>query len=293
MSDEAKRDPLRFLVVVAHPHDFTHCAGTCGIHVLMGDSVTVVTVTDGGRKHNEAYLDEMSKPEAKRDPAIANQTQEDYAAAKNREITEVCAVFGVKDLRILTFPEPLRLQHSPEAVDTLADIIADVRPHVLITHAPYNMSPAGITTHGLPTATLNDHRECAIMAMEACAMANMPDYEAKKQPHRIAAIYYLGVDVMPDQVDFYVDISDWKDHRQRAEALFKSQGQTEAFARKRIDIGAGSMGWAARTQYAEAFVRSQVETLPCIEVPQWSLQLASGSRIEHLKHIAGESTAQG
>ena len=74
MSDEAKRDPLRFLVVVAHPHDFTHCAGTCGIHVLMGDSVTVVTMTDGGRKHNEAYLDEMSKPEAKRDPAIANQT---------------------------------------------------------------------------------------------------------------------------------------------------------------------------------------------------------------------------
>ena len=53
LTNGGKQEPLRFLVVVAHPHDFTHCSGTCGIHINMGDSVTVVTMTDGGMKHNE------------------------------------------------------------------------------------------------------------------------------------------------------------------------------------------------------------------------------------------------
>ena len=35
---------LRFLGVVAHPHDFTHFAGTLGIHTALGDSATVVAM---------------------------------------------------------------------------------------------------------------------------------------------------------------------------------------------------------------------------------------------------------
>ena len=47
------REPLRLMAVVAHPHDFTHCAGTCGIHTSRGDVVTVATLTNGATKHNE------------------------------------------------------------------------------------------------------------------------------------------------------------------------------------------------------------------------------------------------
>ena len=32
---------LKFLCVVAHPHDFTHCAGTMGIHHANGDECVV------------------------------------------------------------------------------------------------------------------------------------------------------------------------------------------------------------------------------------------------------------
>lgn len=39
MSDSTKLEQIRLLVVVAHPHDFTHCAGTCGIHVKRGDHI--------------------------------------------------------------------------------------------------------------------------------------------------------------------------------------------------------------------------------------------------------------
>ena len=44
---------LRILGVNAHPHDFTHYAGTLGIHASQGDEVTVVSVTPGVNVHNE------------------------------------------------------------------------------------------------------------------------------------------------------------------------------------------------------------------------------------------------
>ena len=283
------REPMRFLVVVAHPHDFTHCAGTCGIHVNMGDSVTVVTMTDGGRKHNERYMDELMKPEAERDPEVMRQTPDGYAGKKEKELREVCAIFGVTDLRILTFPEPFRNARSPEAVAVLEDIIRDVRPQVMITHAPFDFSPVGISRNGMGCAVLNDHRETAVAALEARVRpASTPDYETKRQAHKIAATYYLGVDVMPNQVDFYVDISRWKEQRMQAEAMFDSQGQTETFARKRVERGAGSSGWYAKTRYAEGFVRSEIETLPCITVPEWSMMYATRPSMDHIRHIAGE-----
>ena len=73
---------LRILSVNAHPHDFTHYAGTLGIHAAAGDEVTVVSVTTGEATHNEALHDELMKPEAERDPAIINQAAGDYSAVK-------------------------------------------------------------------------------------------------------------------------------------------------------------------------------------------------------------------
>ncbi len=46
------RTKLRFLVVATHPHDFTHSAGTLGVHVSKGDEVTLVTMTAGAGIHN-------------------------------------------------------------------------------------------------------------------------------------------------------------------------------------------------------------------------------------------------
>ena len=290
MPAQTDREALRILVVVAHPHDFTHCAGTCGIHVAMGDTVTVVTMTDGGRTHNERYLDELVKPQAERDPRIVNQSRDEYAAGKAQELRDVCAILGVTDLRILTMPEPFRLHRSPQAIDAIRDIITQVRPDVMITHAPYNTSPVGISTHGRATALLNDHRECAIATMEAkLTGAETPDYQGKRVPHRVATTFFLGIDVPFDDIDVFVDISDWEDHRFRAESLFRSQGQTEAFARRRVEIGAGSLGWWAKTQYAEGFVRAEPETLSCLDVTAWAKRNATASRIDQLRYRGGET----
>jgi LmbE family N-acetylglucosaminyl deacetylase len=281
--DEVPAPNLHILVIVAHPHDFTHCAGTCGIHTSRGDSVTVVSATDGASTHNERLHDELLKPEHERDLRIIDQSAQEYAAVKAEEIHKVCALFGVMDVRILPFPQPLRLQRTPEAVETLRDIIYDVRPHVLIAHRPYLSG-----RHGMASGAQDDHSETAFATLEARNLAATPDYRTKQRPHRIAATYYPGVYFMQDEIDFYVDITDWHEQRVQAEILFQSQGHTEAFARKRIEIGAGYMGWHAGVAYAEGFVRDAPEVLPRIIVPEFALQRVLEPSMNHLRRISGE-----
>lgn len=279
---------LRFLVVVAHPHDFTHCAGTCGIHSSRGDSVTVVSVTSGADTHNERLYDELRKPPEQRDPDTLKQTREQYAETKAKEFRAICALFGVTDGRILGYQQPFRLAHTPEVAETLRDIIYEIRPHVLITQRPHL---AG--RHQKVSAAGNDHLEVAYAVMEARQLAAIPDYETMQAPHAIAATYFPGVYYTREDMDFYVDITGWIDRRIEAEAMFVSQGQTEAFARKRVTIAAGAMGWYAHREYAEGFVREEAEVLPRIIVSEAALEQASGSRVDMLRRISGDLRTSG
>ena len=81
-----------------------------------------------------------------------------------------------------------------------------------------------------------------MLSMRAAIQAATPDDVTKHRPHNIAATYCPGVYFMSDEIDFYVDISEWKEQRVQAECLFSSQGHTEAYTRKRLEIGAGRMG---------------------------------------------------
>lgn len=274
-------EPLRLLVVSAHPHDFTHCAGTCGIHTARGDSVTVVSVTSGAYTHNEELHDELLKPEAERDPAIINRTPEDYAAGKETELRQACAIFGITDVRILGFPQPFRLENYPESIEALRDVILDVRPHVLIT-----TSPSSDGQRRIVSGTRDDHTESVRALMDARVMASA--YVRHTRPHRIAATYFMGVYFQRDELDFVVDVSDWFEQRVQAEALFESQGHTPAWARRRIDVSVGNTGWFAGTLYGEGFVREGPELLPRIVVSEAALSRAAESHAAHRHKIVGE-----
>ena len=276
-------EPLSILVVVAHPHDVTHCAGTCGIHVGQGDRVTAVSVTDGGQTHNEKLHDELLKPEDERDEAIIAQSRTEYAAQKAEEFARVCRLFGVEDVRVLGYQQPFRLEKAPGAVEQLRDIIYEVRPHVLITQRGYFSGRTGF--NGLAR---DDHNETAIAVLEARNEAAIPDYERRIRPHTIAAVYYMGVYFTRDEIDLYVDISAWREQRVRAELLFESQSHTEAFAQKRVEIGAGTMGWSAHVEYAEGYVRAEPEVVPHLIVPDTALRRAAEPRQNQLKRMAGE-----
>ena len=244
--------------------------------------MTVASMTNGAGTHNEKLHDELLKPDAERNRSVVSQTAEEYAEGKAKEFRKVCSLFGVKEARILDFPdEPFR--STPEAVEAVRDIVYDVRPHVLITQSPYLSGP-----HGMASGVPNSHTETASAVLEACALAAKPSYATRQRPHTIAATYYPGVYFMQDEIDFYIDISAWIEQRIQAEILFESQGHTEAFARKRVEISAGHMGWYSGTEYAEGFVRAAPELLSEIRVPEVALRSAAEPRMDHIKRISGE-----
>ena len=276
---------LSILVVKAHPHDFTHCAGTLGIHSNKGDAITLVVVTGGEKAHNEKRTTELLKPKSEQDPNVINETPEKYANQKAQELYQAAALFGIKDVRILDGGEPFRVDENPKIINELAEIISEIRPQVLITQSPY-INDSG--PHGLIQPYVNNsHSETAYAVERAQSLASNPEHGSQIRPHKIAATFYPGVYFDRGDWDILVDISGWYEQRIEAEVLFKSQGHNEVFARKRIEISCGAAGWTAGTAYAEGFVRSKPELFDSITLSPRTLQKAEESPQEHMDRITG------
>ena len=275
-------EPLRILSVNAHPHDFTHTAATLGIHTSRGDSATVVSVTAGTQTHNERLHDELMKPVEEQDPAIVNQDEGEIAAIKDKEFRNACAVFGVSDVRVLGFPQPFRLASYPEAVDRIAEVILDVRPHVLIMQSPYTRAH-----QGRAGVTADDHTETALATLEARGEAGRP--RAGVRPHSIATTLFPGVYFERTDHDFVVDISDWFEQRVEAEAYYISQGHTPEWSRRRMLVMLGYPGWFNGTLYAEGFVRERPEVVPAIPMSDLTLRKATEPVEERHERMVGKA----
>ena len=273
------RQKLRILGVNAHPHDFTHYAGTLGIHASQGDEVTVVSVTPGVNIHNERLADELRKPPEERDPEVMSETSEQYVDQKVDELERACAVFGITDVRMLGFPEPFRLSTSPEAIQALQDIIQEVRPHVMITQSPF------LVHHGseYPSGGFDDHLETAYASLEARSRAGNATHGMTLAPHRIPVTYYPGVYFERNQLDFIIDISDWFEQRVEAEAIYVSQGHTPESSRQRMLLTLGNLGFFQQIPYAEGFVRERAELLSRLPVPESAIEHAEESYEDMLK----------
>lgn len=283
---ELTQGKMRILVVKAHPHDFTHCAGTLGIHKALGDDVTLVIATSGANTHNEKLASELLKPKDQQDSEIINAPLDEYATQKADELHKAAALFGIDDIRILNGSQPFRVDQNPDVVSQMVDIIDEIRPDILISQSPHL---DGSSSHGLVSGYQgNDHLHTAYAIQEAQALLNIPQPGATRKPHTIAATFYPGVYYESGDWDFTVDISDWYEQRLEAEMLFESQGHTEPFSRKRIEISPGAVGWISGTAYAESFVRSKIELVPKITLSPYTLRAASEPSIEHLKRIGGE-----
>ena len=209
---------LKLLVVVAHPHDVCHMGGTCAHHVDRGDHVSVVALTGGQRTHNEKLADELRKPPARRDRNVVDGSRESYAKRKTREFVRACAVFGITDVTVLPFSDhPFEV--TDDVVSALAEILYDVRPQMILTHAPYTLPD-----RRCHYAWVNDHTAAGIAVQKALNHVSIPDTERGRAPHRVASIYYTGVDYGFHEVDVCIDISDQVHKRIEAETIFESRG---------------------------------------------------------------------
>ena len=275
-------DGLRLLVIVAHPHDLCHMGGTCAHHVERGDRVTVVAITGGQTTHDEELADELRKSPGQRDMTIVGRSPEEYAASKAREFVNVSELFGIADARILPFADnPIEVTDA--VVQALAEILYDVQPQMVLTHAPYTLPDR--RSH---YAWIDDHTAAGIAVQRALQKVNIPDRNQGHAPHKVASVYYTGVDYAFHEVDVCIDISDQVENRKKAEILFESQGHTPELAEKRIESSAGFQGWKAHIGYAETFIRGYREISRCLSVTEENLLLAEMSHEERLRWQTGE-----
>ncbi len=275
---------LRILTVSAHPHDWTWFAGTLGIHAEIGDQVTVCIVTHGGTTHRELYLDEVRKPEGERDPAIVNESAESYVEQKAEEMRKAAALFGISDVRMLNFPDkPFLLQDYPEAIDQIADLIREVRPHILIAESPF-------TDDLRPISHRADHTEVGRAAIEAKMRAAHPRVGIARSPHNIAVTYWPGDAFDRADLDFVVELSEeWFEKRVQAEAIYESQGHDSEGARSRLMVDIGQMGRRLRTGYGEGFVREHPDLLARLPAPELMIEQAEEDYAARKRRLAGKA----
>ena len=258
---------LRILTVCAHPHDFTWFSGTLGKHVERGDEATLCVVTHGGSTHREDWMEELRKPESERDASIVNASADKYIKQKEKELRDAAAIFGITDIRMLNFPDkPFLISENPAVIDRIAELIVEVRPHIMLTESPF-------TDCGRPMRYRSDHTEVGIAAAEAKLRAELPRPGSTWRPHQVAMTFWPGQAFDLSQLDLVVELSDeWFEKRVRAEACFETQGHDEQWARNRMLLDLGSMGAHARTAYGEGFVREKLELNDHLPVSELMIQ---------------------
>ena len=278
---------LRILTTSAHPHDWTLFAATLGIHIERGDEATVCIVTHGGSTQREAWLDELRKPEAERDPAIINEPVEKYIDQKADEMRQAAAIFGVTDVRFLNFPDkPFLIERYPEAIDTITELILEVRPHVMITENPFTSGDTGRAD-----AHRNDHTEVGIATLEAKDRAARPRGGSVVAPHNVATTFWAAHD--KNDLDFAIELTDeWFEKRVQAELLYETQGHNEAWARRRMELEVGHMGWRMRTEYAEGFAREKNELLTHLPVPERMIEMSEQGAGAFIDRVSGKARAE-
>jgi LmbE family N-acetylglucosaminyl deacetylase len=280
-------DHLQLLTIAAHPHDVTYTLGTSAHHIERGDKVTVVSLTDGVTTHDERLEDELRKPEIERQPDILERSHGELADRKKHEMERVCGLFGITDVRVLPFADQ-PIEATPELHSALADIFYELRPHIVITHAPFNYPH-----HNMSSLWDNDHSITGQIVDATIHRVAKADSQLKHSPHHVAQIYYIGVEFGWTDIDLFVDISDQVANRIKAEALYESQGHTTQLAHKRIEAFAGYSGWWSQTGYAEPFIRAKAMTSNYLPVTENELKIAQLSGKELMDKLSQFASGTG
>jgi LmbE family N-acetylglucosaminyl deacetylase len=275
------REKLQLLGIYAHPHDCTHSIGTMGNHVKNGDAATVAVLTDGGATHNERLWEELHKDEDEQDPGVVEQQRQAYAEQKYEEARQACGYFGVTDVRFLGFRDKPVIR-TDEMVESVVDLICDVRPDVLITEVP------ALQTHDRRFAAPDDHTTCAAVVTEALVIAQHPRQGTSRVPHKPARLFYAAPSLPGDEVDLFVDVSDWEEERIKAEMSYASQGHTPSYARQRVVRQCGHYGWSAGVNMAEKFISANNQVASLLPVNDHDLERSRGSGIDHAVNVMGD-----
>lgn len=176
-----ERQPMRILVIGAHPADAFDCAGgTCLHHVAMGDTVKSFILTGEARVHDEVISEQMKDGRPIPDKETLEELMRERIQNKQREVIEACAIMGIHDVRFSTLDDS-QLIVTKELIIEISTLIRDVRPHIIIPHYPFDNAGVGDQRSTTGKAVIHG-------AYDACGV--MPG--DRNPPWKIPQIYFMG-----------------------------------------------------------------------------------------------------
>ncbi len=279
---------MNVLVVAGHPADmFDHCGGTLAHHIKNGDNVTCVTLTQGLRVHDEVIYDlfrtgeGMKMPEEERKKLIDERLKVKYS-----EVIEACGLFGITDIRFLEYDDEV-LTVTPGMISKLAQVIREVRPHLIITHWPYQGDTFG--NHHAVTAQITLHAICAAHGINF--ETGTPSWNVAQVAYMICPADYVcthasqkGRTAYPN---YFVDVTDMAETKVKALQKMHSQKyDVPGYAQKTTELWSGNLGQSIRTSYAEGFVIEYPELGNTIPISDHRMWLTYGDEKEILAAIS-------
>ena len=271
-------EPLSILNVGGHPKDvIAYAGGAMAKHAARGDRVCMLTPTAGLALHQRAidhYRETGERPDL-----------DSLVEERRQELIDASAELGVSDVRFLGYPDDIPVIDK-RIVSDIADVIGEVKPNVIITHWPYDSSPA----HAVAT-------QMTLLAAEAASTirpgrpyaptgggegVHAPQILYHATPGRSNVLENLTIRI-PTLI---IDISDVMKQKSRAMNKFKSQsyGEDSPLQRKVGEAVDGNLhAIHSRVGYAETFVAHNPEVYDYIPVSEYGRKLAARPREEALK----------
>lgn len=254
---------MKVLTIYAHPADtITNCGGTLARHADVGDQVTALILTHGGRIHPNKYAEELRRDQP--DDRLAAATVEQVAANKKGELERAADIIGIGELITLGH-EDTGATVEADTIEEIAQIVAGVAPDIVICDYPLNNS------------MYNPHTTATQMALAGLGRASIYLKNLDGQPEfTVKQVFFTSLPVVGGDAlstnhvrnDCFVDITAVVGRKIAAMDCFASQGYDGPFARKLLESSNGEMGRAAGVNFAEAYVRLYRETYDLLPVTE-------------------------
>ena len=273
-------NPIRILIVAAHPADaFDQAGGTLAHHVAEGDQVSALILTGGARSHDWQMSDRQLKADESFD---LEKESEEGPGKKTDETRRACAQLGITDLHFFGLEDDEEML-TQKLVFEIAEKFRELRPHVVVTHHPYE--EGGFKMHASTGRGV-------LYARRACqGSSRLPG-----KPWLVPIVYFMNPMAYVShnslnqgvgfRADVYVDISDVIEKKIAAMDCIESQYYAGMYARKSTEMGDGSHGNMVSTTYAEQFQRYTAQICYKLPIADFEVRLADESREETMKRRA-------
>jgi len=225
------------LVVGAHPDDNDFGAGA--------------TVAKAARQNAEVLY--LIATTGQRGSSDETMTPERLSDTRKKEQKNAASVLGVREVHFLDYVDG-ELIPDIRLKEQVVKYIRRYRPDIVFT-----MDPSFFYFKNLGFVNHSDHRAIGEATLDACYplardLLSFPEHvKIGLNPHKVKEL--LLHSFVPENANFYVDVTDTFDIKIKALSLHKSQVSDIQKIEERMRDRAEAAGRLGGCRYAEAFVR--------------------------------------